>query len=91
MKIAKVLLAIALLVTGFVVVDLGLNCMALAVPELQDGVGYHSILQSTFGLLENTGIDTPADFFHAFRTWVWVTSTIFTANVGLHVFQVSKS
>lgn len=56
MKTAQVISAIALLIAGFISTDLGINCLALAVPELHDGIGYHSALQSAFGLLGTAGI-----------------------------------
>lgn len=91
MKMIKTISIIALLISGFVSIDLGLNCIALAVPELQDGIGYHSFLQSIFGLLEDTGIDGGTNFFYAFRTSIWITYAIFVENIFLsHYYNKSR-
>ena len=89
-KTAKIVSALLLLAAGAVSVDLGLNCLALAVPGLQDGVAYHSFLQSTFGLLENMGVNSRADFFCAFRASAWVTFAVFAENVALHIVTAVK-
>lgn len=81
MKIAKIISVIVLLIAGFVSIDLGLNCLALAVPELQDSIAYHSILQRTFGLLEDIGIERATDFFYAFRTSILLTFAILVENI----------
>ena len=91
MKTASVISLILLLIAGFVSIDLGLNCLALTVPELQDGIGYHSILQNTLGLLENTGIDRPADFFYAFRNSIWITFAILVENSALYIVSKIKN
>ncbi|MDK2809088.1 MAG: hypothetical protein PWP24_1825 [Clostridiales bacterium] len=90
MKIVKSVSAMILLIAMFISIDLGLNCLALAVPELQDGIGYHSVLQSTLGLLENTGIESRANFFDAFRTSIWITFSIFMANTVLYIVSIRK-
>ena len=84
MKTFKIISLVVLLVSLFVSVDLGINCIGSLVPELQDGIGYNSFLQSAFGLLEGS-LKTRADFFGAFTTSLWVSFAIFTENVVLHI------
>ncbi len=90
MKIFKNIVLLALLVSLFISVDLGINCIGSFVLELQDGIGYNSFLQSTFGLLEGS-LKTRADFFNAFKTSAWITFAIFAGNVVLYVIPSKNS
>ncbi len=91
MKTLKIISAFALLLSAFVSVDLGINCMALAVSEFQDGIAYNSVLQSGFNLLNQLEINTQEKFFYAFRTSMWITFAIFAENVILSIFKTVKN
>lgn len=67
----------------FVSIDLGINCLGALVPELQDGIPYNSILQSAFGLLEDWGINTRAEFLYAFQKSLLITYVLLVVNVIL--------
>ncbi len=88
MKSLRILAAVLLVLTVFVAVDLGVNLAAVNVAELQDGIGYNSVLQSGFGLLENFGINSHADFHSAFSVALWIAFFAFAANVALHSLSV---
>lgn len=87
MKLLKIISLLALLISMFVTIDLGINCIGSLVPELQDGIPYNSVLQSTFGLLENS-LTTRADFFNIFKTSVWISFAIFVENILLYIFSI---
>ncbi len=88
-KILKIIFAILLVVCVFVSIDLGVNLLGSLVPEMQDGIPFNSVLQSYFGILEET-LETREEFFNAFATSAWVTFLVFLANVILYIFGVSN-
>ncbi len=90
MKIVKVVFLALLFVSLFVFIDLGLNLLGLSVPEIQDGIAYNSILQSQFGLLEEAGINTSADFFYAFCVSAWISFAVLAGNVLLFFIASKK-
>ena len=63
LKFLKAYSAVLLLLALLVSIDLGFNYLGSAVPELQNGTGYNSFLQSRFGILERMGLSTRKDFF----------------------------
>lgn len=83
MKAIRVIAVIAFLIMVFISIDLGINCMGALIPEFQDGIPYNSILQSQFGLLENWGVNTRADFFCAFQRSLLITYFLLVMNVIL--------
>ncbi len=87
MKIIRIISAALLLVCVFISVDLGINFMGALVPELQDGIPFNSVLQRTFGLLENL-LKTREDFFNAFKLSLWVTFAVFAENVLLSIVRI---
>ena len=90
MKSIRIASLVLLIIGVFVSIDLGLNCLALAIPELQDGISYHSLLQSTFGLLDNIGINDSVSFFYGFRNSLWVVFALLVENVALAIYSIYK-
>ncbi len=90
MRKFKVIALLALLVSLFVSVDLGINCMGSLVTELQDGLSYNSLLQSLFGLLEGS-LKTRADFFNVFKTSAWISFAILAVNIILYVTPLKNN
>ena len=62
-KTAKIVSALLLLAAEAVSVDLGLNCLVLAVPELQDGVAYHKFSAKHIWAFGGYGGEQPDRFF----------------------------
>ncbi len=79
----RVTALIALVIAVFVSVDLGLNFGFSLIPELQDGIDSHSVLQSLFEVFGDRGWSR-ARFFYAFQRSLWVTFAIFAVNVLLY-------
>ncbi len=90
MKIVRIASLVVLVLSVFVSIDMGLNVMALAVPEMQDGIGYNSLLQSVFGLLESMGVDTAMEFRSAFSVSIWVSFALFVVNCALCVMAMCE-
>ncbi len=86
MKVFRIISEALLLVCVFVSVDLGINFMGALVPELEDGIPFNSLLQRTFGLLENS-LKTREDFFNAFKFSLWVTLAVFAENILLSIID----
>ncbi len=84
MRNLKVASLIIFIISLFITVDLGINCLGVGISELQDGVSYNSILQSSFGLLESLGVDSHIDFFNAFKISAWISSFILIVNISLN-------
>lgn len=76
-------------ISVFISLDLGLNCMFSLIPELQDGISSHSFLQETFGIFGNSGW-TKVDFFYAFEKSVWFSFTVFVINVIVWLLSKKK-
>lgn len=89
MKLLKIISLVAIVISIFVSIDLGINCLGSLVPELQDGIPYHSVLQSLFGILEGQ-LKTRADFFIAFKTSLWISFAILVENIVLYVITLIK-
>lgn len=83
-RIIRMVSAVLLVVSLFVTTDFAVNLAGALVPELQDGIPYHSVLQSWFGLLEGS-LTTRADFFQAFAVSAWISFVLFAWNMALAV------
>lgn len=55
MKKIKAISLITLAITVFISIDLGMNFTFSLIPELQDGIGSHRILQALFGVFGDNG------------------------------------
>lgn len=83
MKKLKIISLLCLLGSLFVSIDLGLNFLFTLIPELQDGIGSHSILQGLFGILGDSGW-SKAKFYFMFEKSVWLTFMLLIENIILH-------
>ncbi len=90
MKAIRVIALIALVISAFISLDLLVNVVALTVPQLQDGLGFNSVLQSAFGILEKNEMQSAQDFFYAFKNSAYGTFALFTANAILHIVEILK-
>ena len=89
MKKIRIISLIALVVSVFVSIDLGLNLLYNLVPEYLDGYTSHSILQGTFGIFGDRNW-TLGRFYNNFETAVWVSFAIFVENVVLAIIESKK-
>lgn len=87
LRTVRVIFLIILIIMILISVDLGINAVAAGIPELQDGISYHSFLQTEFGLLEDMGINTRADFFYAFKNSLVITVFVFIINIVLMLWK----
>ena len=83
-QILRMVSAVLLVISLFVTTDFAVNLAGALVPELQDGIPYHSVLQPWFGLLEGS-LTTRADFFQAFAASAWISFVLFAWNMALTV------
>ncbi len=82
------LIAAALLVLSlFCTIDLGLNVLYNAEPDIHDGsYGTHSILHAVFGIFGDS-LWSFDRFFLAFQRSTWVTYLLLIVNAVLHFFK----
>ena len=86
MKKVQLFSVIILILAVFISIDLGINFANSLVPELNDGIGSRSILQTTFGILG--GADwTQAKFLSAFEISVWVSFLLFIENIVVWILR----
>ena len=89
MKKLQIISLIALVVSLFVSIDLGLNFLYNLVPEFLDGHTSYSTLQGLFGIFGDHGW-TMEKFFGAFETSLWISFLLFAENTGLVIRSVLK-
>ncbi len=88
MKCFKIICTIGFCISVIICIDLGINYAAALLPDLWDGVSYNSILQSSFGVLEQLGINSRLGFFRAFEQSLWICSALFFLNVALYIHTI---
>lgn len=86
MKIVRLISMIALLLTVFVTIDLGLNTVASMIPSMNDGIGNLSIVHGLFGIFGDGGWSHEA-YYNAFKASSWITYIVFAENVVLSVIE----
>ncbi|MBE6770881.1 MAG: hypothetical protein E7547_01890 [Ruminococcaceae bacterium] len=89
MKKLRILSLIALLITTFVSVDLGVNLLYNLFWEYHDGIAVNSILHGLFGIFGDS-MWSVERFFDAFKTSVWISFLVFAENIVLAIVDFSK-
>lgn len=89
MKKLKIISLIALIITVFVSLDLGLNLAYNLFWEHHDGLTVNSILHGLFGIFGDS-IWSVERFFDAFKSSAWVTFAVFAENIILVIMNLSK-
>ena len=89
MKIIRLVSMIALLLSVFVTIDLGLNTVASLISSMNDGIGNFSILHSILGIFGD-GNWSHELYYRAFEISSWITYIIFSENVILSVIAYIK-
>jgi len=85
-KKLQIISAAILVLSVFVTIDLGVNFAYSLVPELNDGIGSHSILQGWFGIFGGSGW-TKRTFLSAFETSLWISFLLFAENIVVWLFS----
>ena len=89
MKKLQIISLIALIITVFITIDLGINLIFSLIPQLQDGISSHSVLQSTFGIFRD-GSWSQEHFFFAFEKSLWITFVMFVENVVVLMLTIVR-
>lgn len=89
MKKLRIVSLIALLITTFVSVDLGVNLLYNLFWEYHDGIAVNSILHGLFGIFGDC-MWSVERFFDAFKTSVWISFLVFAENIVLAIVDFSK-
>lgn len=89
MKKIRIISLVALIVTVFVSVDLGLNLFYNLFSEFHDGLTVNSILHGMFGIFGDS-MWSVERFFDAFKTSAWISFIIFTENLILTIVDLLK-
>lgn len=84
MKVVRLISAIALLLSVFVSLDLGLNALASVIPSMNDGIGNFSVLHGLFGIFGDNSWSHEL-YYNAFKISAWITYALFTENIILGV------
>ncbi|MCD7862975.1 MAG: hypothetical protein LUG61_05585 [Lachnospiraceae bacterium] len=85
LKIVQLISAVALIVSVFVAIDLGINYASALVPALNDGMGFRSILHG-FLRIFGDGVMQLEDFFFAFEKSLWIAFFIMVENIVLALY-----
>ena len=89
MKKFRILSLIALTVSAAISLDLLLNLLGNLIPELNDGLGIHSVL--LWGnLYFGDSLWSLERFYHAFTSSALITLALLVENVALAILQISK-
>lgn len=89
MKKLRIFSLIALIISVFVSIDLGLNLLYNFIPEYLDGYTSHSILQGTFGIFGDSNW-TLGRFYNDFETSIWISFALFVENIILAIIDIKK-
>lgn len=89
MKKLRIISLIALVITVFVSLDLGLNLVYNLFWEHHDGLAVNSILHGLFGIFGDS-VWSVERFFDAFKSSAWVTFAVFAENIILVIMNLSK-
>ena len=89
MKKLRIVSLIVLVITTIISVDLLINFLGNLVPEMNDGLGIHSILLPV-KLFFGDSLWSLERFYNAFVTSSLITLTIFVENVVLTIIDITK-
>ncbi len=87
MKKLQIVSLVALVVTVIVSADLFINFLGNLVPEMNDGIGIHSVLAHFFF---GDRLWSLEKFYNAFVTSFLITLAVFVENIALAIIQISK-
>ncbi len=89
MKKIRVVSLIFLLITTVISVDLLINFLGNLVPEMNDGLGIHSVLLPS-KLIFGDNLWSLERFYNAFVTSALITLAVFVENVVLAIIDIQK-
>ena len=89
MKKLRILSLIVLVIASIISVDLLINFLGNLVPEMNDGLGIHSVLLPT-KLFLGDSLWSLERFFNIFVTSSLITLAVFIENIVLAIIDITK-
>ena len=89
MKVLRIISIIALVITSVISVDLLINFLGNIVPEMNDGLGAHSVILPTH-LYFGDSLWSIERFYNGFITSSLITLVVFVENAVLAVIDFAK-
>ena len=89
MKILRIISIVALVITSVISLDLLVNFLGNLVPEMNDGLGAHSIILPT-NLYFGDTLWSIERFYNGFVTSSLITLSVFIENVVLTIVHIVK-
>ena len=89
MKKLRIVSLVILVITTIISADLLINFLGNLVPEINDGLGVHSVLLPG-KLFFGDSLWNLEKFYNAFVTSAWITLVVFVENIVLTIISIAK-
>lgn len=89
MKVLRIVSLIILIITTAISVDLLINFLGNLVPEMNDGLGIHSVILPA-KMFFGDNLWSLEKFYNAFATSSLITLAVFVENVILAIIDITK-